>query len=381
MPLKCVSRAPGGTIYVRGTVRRQSVFESTGTADAERAEAYRARREAELWERSVYGARAVVTFAHAVASYLGEEERSPKTRHYVGRLLHHFGTTQLHRIDQEALDGAYRALQRPDAANASKMRAVRTPLRAVLEHAAIRQWCARPAFKTLKSPKSITPFLLPEQASALIRGAAPHLRPLLAFLIGTGCRMSEALALEWAHVDIEGARAVVWQKQGTERLVDLPPVVVAALAALPGREGAVFRPPVPKRGPAREGWQGYALQNRESGGQIGTAWAGACQRAGLPGELRTWVPQRGGKPITRFVPAISPHALRHTWATWDQAIHKDLKGTQERGGWETITMVSRYAKRLPEAHRGAAIAWLAGRPVDVQNPCTHHDRGKKIVGE
>jgi integrase len=366
MSLKVVSRPGTATLYLRGTVRRQSVFESTGTSDPERAEGLRAKREAELWDRSVYGARAVVTFAHAVASYLDEEPRPAKTRYYLAKLLKHFGTIHLSRIDQEALDGAYRALQRPDASNASKMRAVRTPLRAVLEHAAIRRWCERPAFKTLKSPKSTTPFLLPHQATALVHAASPHLRPLLVFQIGTGCRMSEALALDWAHVDLLGARAVVWQKQDTERLVDLPPVVVAALSALPHRDGAVFRRPWPEKKKRQPGWQGYALQDREGGGQIGTAWATACGRAGLPGEMKEWVPKGKTKPLRRFVPAITPHVMRHTWASWDNCIHKDLKGTQERGGWETITMVSRYAKRMPEAHRQAAIDWLAGRALSVQ---------------
>ena len=366
MSLKVVARPGTSTLYLRGTVRGQSVYESAGTSDPERAEGLRVQREKELWDRSVYGAKAVVTFAHAVASYLAEEQRPEKTRYYLAKLLQHFKTTHLRDIDQDALSTAYAALLKPDASTATKMRAVRTPLRAVLEHAAIRKWCDRPAFKTFKTPKSTTPFLLPHQATALVHAAAPHLRPLLVFQIGTGCRMSEALALDWAHVDLTGARAVVWQKQDTERLVDLPPVVVAALSALPHRDGAVFRPERRATRKKVTTWEGYALQDRDGGGQIGTAWATACARAGLPGEMREWTPKGKTRPLRRFVPAITPHAMRHTWATWDNGIHKDLRGTQERGGWETITMVARYAKRLPDAHREAAMAWLAGRAVSVQ---------------
>ena len=45
----------------------------------------------------------------------------------------------------------------------------------------------------------------------LIAAAAPHVKPLLLFLIGTGARMSEALELEWNAVDLVGARAIFWR--------------------------------------------------------------------------------------------------------------------------------------------------------------------------
>lgn len=80
MPLKLIQRPGTAFLYVRGAVRGQSVFESTGTADPQKAEAYRAKREAELWDRSIYGAKAVVSFAHAVTSYLEDRERRPAAR-------------------------------------------------------------------------------------------------------------------------------------------------------------------------------------------------------------------------------------------------------------------------------------------------------------
>ncbi len=64
MPLKVVPRAGSDMLYLRGSVRGQSVYESTGTADPVRAEGIRAKREAELWDRSVYGARAVEAHIH-----------------------------------------------------------------------------------------------------------------------------------------------------------------------------------------------------------------------------------------------------------------------------------------------------------------------------
>jgi integrase len=362
--LRIVSRPGSDMLYVRGAVRRQSVFESTGTSDPERAEAYRAKREAELWDSSVFGQKAVVTFAHAVASYLETDIRSAATCAYVEKLLDHFGTSALRTINQTSVDRAYKAILTPGAGGATKLRAVLTPLRAILEHAARRGWCERPAFETPRLPKPSTPFLRPDQATALVRGAAPHLRPLLVFLIGTGARMSEALELDWAAVDLVGARAVVRQKQGTERHIDLPPVVIAALAALPDRKGRVFRP---ARHNCKELGDAYRDTGRAGGGQIKTAWGSACAAAGLPGEWKEWLRKdRPGKTWRRFMPTITPHAVRHTWATWHYCVHRDLLQLRDDGGWETVKMVERYAKKMPDAYRAQILAWWGARAESVQ---------------
>ena len=147
--------------------------------------------------------------------------------------------------------------------------------------------------------------------------------------------MSEALELEWKDVDLFGARATLRQKQGTDRDAELPPVVLAALSALctpKERIGRVFRPP---RGVA------YRDTQRTSGGQIKNGWGNPCYRAGLPGEMKEW--KRSDHPGTtwkRFQPGITPHACRHTFASWYYCLHRDLVRLRDEGGWETISMVS-----------------------------------------
>lgn len=369
--LRVVARSGSATLYVRGTVRGQRVFESTGTADPERAEEWRAKREAELWRSGVYGRAASKTFAHAVVSYLESEARSDATKVLVRRLLDHFGTKPLAAIDQEALDVAYRKILHPGAKPASKLRLVLTPLRAILEHAAIRRWCARPAFERPRVGKARSPFLLPAEATALVRAASPHLRPLVVFLVGTGCRLSEALELDWRDVDLDGRRVTLWQKAKAgedrrERLVDLLPVVLAVLATTPAKEraGRVFRP---KRHNAHELGKAYRNTGRTSGGQIKTAWASACARAGLPGEWREWArPDRPGKVWRRFAPELTPHDLRHTWASWHYCVHRDLLRLRDDGGWETVSQVERYAKRVPDSYGDAIRAWWAGGASIIQ---------------
>ncbi len=385
MSLKVVSRAGTDRLYLRGTVRGQSIFESAGTSDPQKAEAYRAKREAELWTESVYGKRAVVTFAHALTAYLEAEERSETTKAHLRRLLDHFGTTRLTDINQAAVDKAYGRILTSGrgASPATKLRGVLTPLKAVLEFAARRQWCERPAFERPKVAASRTIYLRPAEVDALIDAAADHLKPLLIFLAGTGVRMSEALDLEWRHVDLKGSRAVVWQKQGTERHVDLPLVVIIALDALDHREGHVFRPVRTKR-PAgarsgKEVGERYHNNGRTSGGQIKNGWARACRDAELPGHWREWIPKGTNQTKRTWVPEVTPHDLRHTWATWHYCLHRDLLALREDGGWSTITMVTRYAKKMPDAYASEIRAWLDGKTQGVQNPCSDNSDGEKVA--
>lgn len=369
MSLRIVSRAGTATFYVRGTVCGQSIYESTGTAERARAEAYRAKREAEIWDRSVFGTRATVSFAHAVESYLTTNPPRPTTRTLVKRLLLHFGTTPLNKIDQSALDRAYGAILTAKAGNATKLRGVMTPLSAILEHAARRGWCDRPAFERPKQPESRIAYLRPDQARALVNAAAPHLRPLIVFLICTGCRMSEALELDWADVDLRAGRVAFRKtKTGRERHYDMPPAAIAAIATLPHRAGRVFQPP-PKRN--RRTAAHYMDTDRTGGGQIKTAWSGACRRAELPGTWREWTPKGSTTPKRQFVPKFHPHDCRHTWATWHYAIHRDILKLRIEGGWRSVSQVEIYAHMLPETYRDEAMAFMG-----LQN----RDRAESVQG-
>lgn len=358
MSLKIISRPGTKMLYLTGTIRGQRIRERTGTSDKYRAEEYKAKREAELWKESIYGIKSVITFAHAVTAYLEAEPRSQSTKSCLSKLLDVFGEKLLLEISQTALDDAYKRILRDGAGAkpATKIRSVLTPLRAVLEFAAIRKWCERPAFYMPKVPQTRTIFLKPAQVVALIENAAPHLQPLLIFLVGTGARMSEAIELDWKNVDLKGRRAVLWQKQGNERHADLPPVVIEALLQLPWRNGRLFRPW--QHGRFRES---YYDTGRNSGGQIKTAWATACRKANLPGHERVWVPKGQKRERRVFVPEVTPHGLRHTWATWHYCLHHDLIGLKEDGGWSTITMVTRYAKKMPAIYQDEIRAWLAGK--------------------
>lgn len=300
-------------------------------------------------------------------SYLEFEERSEQTKKYVNRLLNHFKSTALKDIDQAAADRACKKLLTKAAGPATKIRAVYTPLRAILKHAASRKMCDLSIFETPTVSKKRIVFLLPEQVNALIGAAAPHLRPLITFLVGTGVRLSEALELDWRDVDFRGARAVVRQKQGNYRYLDLAPRVLIALAAMPNKDGRVFQTPAvfDKHNRQVKKAANYA-KTRVSGGQISKGWSTACRAAGLPGVMKEYRRKESGEVMRVFVPEVTPHSCRHTWASAHYSIHHDLMRLRSEGGWSTTTMCERYTHLMPAAYREEWIEWFAGAPVAVE---------------
>ncbi len=334
MPLRIKRRKGSPNLWLRGTVRGIPVYESCKTDDAEVAEEIRIRREAQLLQNSIYGTGAAGTWLEAVALYLegGGERR------YLQPLIDRFGTTPLARIDQAAIDRAAREMK-PAASSATRNRQVYMPISAVLHYAAKRGLCEYRKIERLKQPRGRIRWLRPDEAERLIHDCAPHLRPLVIFLFGTGARLSEAVYLDWSNVDLAARRVRFMEtKNGEPRGVPLNERVLIELANLSHRDGAVFRRPAPKprRGERPRLGEPYARRD-DGGGQIKTAFRGACRRAG----------------ITDF----TPHDCRHTWASWFYAETRDIRALMDLGGWKSLAMVERYTHLNPD-HLAAAIERL-----------------------
>lgn len=321
MPLKLRQRHGGRIWYIVGTLRRVTVDESTGLADRAKAEEVRSQREWQIIQESIHGRKATATFLEAAVSYLehGGRDKTGGERTYIKPLLDHFGTTPLTKIDQVAIDKAAKKLC-PDVSSSTLNRQVFTPISAVLRHAAKRGMCELLLLDRPRPQEGRVRWLTLVEATRLAASCAEHLRPLVIFLLYTGARMSEALYLDWHEVNLD-QKTVVFINNTTQRTknqqnrcVPLPPSAVAALANLGHREGAVFRRPDGKP---------YERKKKKGGGQIKTAFMGACRRARL----------------TDF----HPHDCRHTWATWHYAKYKDLQKLKDQGGWKTLSMVMRYA--------------------------------------
>jgi integrase len=346
MPLRLVrfpKRSPHW--YIRGSVRGQNVFETTGTDDAKAADAIRIKREAALLDRSVFGVGASRTFAEAAVSYLegGGEARflgalNPTTGKW-SLLIGELGDMPLGAIGQETADDAARNLY-PRAGNATRKRQAYIPLCAVLNHAANRKWCAVPAIEhpSVKIPE--TKWSSPERLAKLLPHCAPKLRRFIMVSAYTGARLSEVLRLDWDRDVSLSERVIMYRRPKNKKLrvVRIADPLLIELATVPesDRHGLMFD------------WADkrcvyVPLQN-------------ACKRAG--------------------VDYLPPHQQgRHTFGSWLRIYAKrDLRGIMEDGGWDSVQSVIRYLHVSP-GESADAVDQLPS----VHSPCTEQVASAKMV--
>lgn len=314
MPLKLVPPRPGKTPfwYVRGTYLGHSVDRSTRVGDRRKAQQILNRIKEDI-ERGAITGTGALTFAQAALSYV----RAGGERRFLEALAKHFGVEPVANITQARIDAAADALYQ-NATPATRNRQVYTPIVAILRHAGVPMIVNRPKGSQGQQRQG---WLDLEQAAKLLK-AAPNatFSALVTFLLYTGCRLGEALALRWETVDLARSAAVAPKtKNGQPRALHLTADVVAALANLPGEhdKGSVF--------------------GLTKGAGVYKPWRTMAAKAELP-----WV---------------TPHVLRHTYATWLRIYAgADLKALIETGAWRDLKSVARYTHAVPtEAARKADL--------------------------
>lgn len=301
MPLIKFRRGDKGNWIIRGTVRGQSIYESTGTSDEEAAEAIRVQAEVRLLNESIYGKKAVVTFQEAAESFVssGGSDRfifeiRKKTQKPVG-LAVHFRNKLLHTITQRDLDEAARKLY-PGCLPETLVRQCYAPFIAVWNHAVRNQWAEPRQWSRPKKAKGTAILnkkyrsgshpVSYDHAMAFIAGMSPAPAMVMTTLFLTGMRPIELFALQSKDVDINNRWLVVQSsKIGEKRGVPIHEYLVPLLSALKVRTGQMFL--THKREP-------YPL-TEDYGGQLSTAITGARKRTGIKD--------------------ISPYTARHSFST------------------------------------------------------------------
>jgi integrase len=417
--LKVITRAGTNMLYIRGSVRGRSIYQSAGTANSALAEEARAVLEAQLYRGAIHGERPKVAFAAAAEIYF-KSGVSAHTQAGVDRITACLGPrVTCDQVDQNTIDGLAAKLCRPDAKPVTILRQIVTPVKAVLTCAAARGWCNPPLFPKIKQGEGRTDWFRPAEAEALISASADHLKPLLIFLFATGCRLGEAVALEWQDVDLRHGRVtfrgsredddgsdVRGTKNGRDRLYDLPMRALVTLANLPGdRDGRVFLHPEKaakeirfrRDGAIQIGRQGSLVGRMESDGrrwrlvvgqdEIGVyaslrmsrtafreLWIERMPVRMVPyrltgdtlhgpsgGQIRSaWGSAMAGARIKR---RLTPHHARHTWASWHYCVHKDLLRLRDEGGWRTTAMCERYTKLVPNGMKAEIEAFWSGAGI------------------
>jgi len=270
--------------------------------------------KAEAWRLQKLGERPRRIWQDAVVRYLKEtahkathEEDKSKLRW----LDRHLANVELTNINRALIERIAEAKLAEGSSNATVNRhlaLVRTILRRCWLHS---EWLDRaPAVRLLKEPTRRIRFLTQDQAAALLRELPQHLRDMAAFSLATGLRASNVTGLCWEQVDLVRKIAWVHPDQAKARKAIAVPLNDAAMEVLARQKGNHFVKVFTYEGePVR---------------QVNTkAWRKALERAGIA-DFR-W------------------HDLRHTWASWHIQNGTPLHALQELAGWETASMVRRYA--------------------------------------
>jgi integrase/recombinase XerD len=141
-------------------------------------------------------------------------------------------------------------------------------------------------------------------------------RALLEFLYGTGARISEAVGLDIDDLDLENRSVRVLGKGGKQRILPVGSYAVDALSAWLTRGRAALAP------------KGPAVFVNVRGGRLSrqTAWStlgAAARRAGIE-------------------TSVSPHVLRHSYATHLLDGGADIRVVQELLGHASVTTTQVY---------------------------------------
>ena len=183
--------------------------------------------------------------------------------------------------------------------------------------------------KALRESPGRIRFLEAEEETQLLAAAHEPLRTMILVGIYAGLLLlSEALTLRWVDVDLRRGLLTVqaaYAKSGKTRTVPLNRILRAALEKLRERAPAgaehVF---------CREDGAPYR--------SIRTTFLTACRRAGLKD--------------------VSPHVLRHTFASRLAMAGVDPRTIQDLGGWASLEMVERYTHLSP-THKAEAVERIA----------------------
>lgn len=306
MPLKLVQRKGSDFYYIRGTVRGQSLFESTGTRDREVAEAIRIKTESRLLNESVHGKKALITFEEAAESYIasGGSERflikvSPSTGKVSG-IVAHFRGKLMKDLTQSDLDAAARILF-PTASAETRNRQCYTPFIAVWNHAAGNQWAEVRQWKRPRKAKGTNIVKLKvragtkptsyDRAAQFVAAMSPASAQLMTALFYTGMRPIEMFTLDASDVNVPGRWITLdATKTGEPRGIPIHEFLVPLFEAMVARGGVLFRSHKGEPYPPTE----------EFGGQISSAITGARNR----------LKKRGVSIVD-----IAPYTARHTVST------------------------------------------------------------------
>ncbi|NTA27457.1 tyrosine-type recombinase/integrase [Allorhizobium ampelinum] len=224
-------RRPGGKIWhYRGTVKGRLYRGSTGSDKKDIAQRFISDLENSAWKGHLDGPGAILTFEKAVELYLAAQKPD--------RFMDDLVAFWKDKLVKDMTSGIIRQsaiVKHPRASGATRNRNFIVPTQAVINHCAKLEFCNHvkvERFKIETKQKKPTTW---EWVQAFMDHSNPHLGAICCFMFLTGARVSEAIGLKWADVDLRERKALIRQtKVGKDRVAHLPPPLMAAIANIEG---------------------------------------------------------------------------------------------------------------------------------------------------
>lgn len=240
----------------------------------------------------------------------GESKRSAKREVKIRRV----SITDLRAYAAAKLAGSRRATV------SRKVAAIRSFFAFLLRSGAIRRDPAR-QLAAPKAEKRLPVFLPIDDTERLLNGMpggdawTERDAAILETLYSSGLRVSELVALDWPHVDLENECLRVFGKGRKERIVPIGEIALDRLRA--------YRAALREAGIERDA----VFVNRRGGRLTTRSVARFVERYVIA----------SGTPV-----AASPHSLRHSFATHLLNQGADLRSIQEMLGHESLSTTQRY---------------------------------------
>lgn len=306
------------------TASGKRIRRTLGTTDKQAAEELHDKLKYQQWRIDRIGEKPKHTWDEACIRWLNEKghKKSIENDKMRMRNLPELRGMLLNDITRDVVMAI---VDKKDCSGANKNRYIAL-IRAILNRA-MREWEwieNIPYFSMHPEPKKRIRWLTPDEAQRLIAAAPPYMAQMIKFSLATGLRQHNVLTLKWQQVDLQ--RRVCWYyadetKSGRSLGVSLNDIAIQVLNEQQGKhEIFVF---TNSQGKPMKNWQ----------------W-------------KTWhrITEKANIYDVRF------HDLRHTWASWLIQRGTPLAALQEMGGWETPSMVQRYAHLAPEhLHQHSAL--------------------------
>ncbi len=277
--------------YVRGTIKGQFIFKSTGTTDKRQAEEFRRRCEAEIYEFVALGRQKPVTFADAITAYI----TSGGDRRFLLKLLEWFKETPVADIRQAQVDACAAALY-PDAKASTINRQCISPIITVIKHAVDTEMPGA-ILRKIRRRREEKPIITPasdEHIEKLAQHLPQGLLALITMMTFTGLRTGEALRVTAGDVR-DGYIHIPKTKNDEPRMVPVPagweyPASGWGYTTTQGVGGALRRAHVAAKLPYRDGHElgrhAFAARWLRAGGSMkGLQLAGNWKKFAVPADI------------------------------------------------------------------------------------------------